>query len=48
MFVDPQSGSLNIQDVFDDIKKGKTDIYRIDDKEPTALVLNAIIQGDTK
>ncbi len=47
-FVDPQTGDIDYTDWENRIKKGKTDIYRIDDKESTALVLNAIIQGDTK
>ncbi len=45
MFIDPQRNVLDAQDVFDNIRKNKTCLYRIDDKEPTQHILEAIIEG---
>lgn len=45
MFIDPQRNLLDAQDVFEKIMKNKTCLYRIDDKEPTQNILEAIIEG---
>lgn len=44
-FMDPQTGSMNVSRYFEMVNHGMTRIMRVDDAEPTELVLKYCKEG---